>query len=331
VHLVTHAPAQQTVKCCRLGTTRRTCGTQSVGRRTVLAVEKQTGTVLVRTVPLRQDRYPYCDTGAVDMGDLLSDFEMKRIVPLLKKAMKERGLNAVKLVKLAGYSEKTIRDVVNYGSGMPKKTVTDICAAAGIKAAELKLPDDVDTDERRSIECGGYSKHSHGHYVGQYTTLRVAYANPTAVKCYRTNITWDDELSRLRFEEVERGDEYGQNGHIYIFPGSAYLSFLTVNKGWTRAILVSHLLHHNKIMRGLILSQYRVSGASYAPICAPIVYLRQSGGGVAPRYGEIHSGSEHYARYMGLLHETLNGSFAKLVHPTPGQPNIDLEAEEKTG
>jgi hypothetical protein len=276
---------------------------------TILAGGNKSGTVFAKTVPFSPKWYRLQGTEFLSMRDLFSDTEMKQIVPLMRRAMKARGLNAVKLVKLAGYSEKTIRDVVNYSSGMPRKTVTEICAALGINlAAELKNagPEHVDTSERLSIECGGYSKHSHGHYVGRYTTLRVAYANSSALKCYRTNITWDNELSRLRFEESERGDDDGQNGHIYICPGSAHLSLLTVNKGWVRAILVSQLVYNSKIMRGLILSQYQVAAASYAPICAPIVYLRQSDTDVAPPYGEILSGSGHYEKYMRLLEETMH-------------------------
>jgi hypothetical protein len=51
--------------------------------------------------------------------------------------------------------------------------------------------------------------------------------------------------------------------------------FLTVNKGWVRTVLVSQPIGNTSILRGLILSQFNVAGANFAPVCSPIAYIKE--------------------------------------------------------
>jgi hypothetical protein len=49
---------------------------------------------------------------------------------------------------------------------------------------------------------------------------------------------------------------------------------LTLDKGWVRTVIISQLIGKASIMRGLILSRYNVSGNNFAPVCTPIVYIK---------------------------------------------------------
>jgi hypothetical protein len=67
-------------------------------------------------------------------------------------------------------------------------------------------------------------------------------------------------------------------------------------------------------MRGLILSQYNISGNNFAPICTPIVYIKDP---VAQEVlsNEIVSGHPEYPKFAALLSETVSQDFVKLVIP----------------
>jgi DNA-binding phage protein len=74
------------------------------------------------------------------VGDLLSDVQMKHVAAVLKAAIKAKGLTAKKVADKAGYNEKVVREMLGYGSGKPRKTVSDICLAIGIDLdAELRV------------------------------------------------------------------------------------------------------------------------------------------------------------------------------------------------
>ncbi|MGA8495859.1 MAG: hypothetical protein WB764_10275 [Xanthobacteraceae bacterium] len=252
------------------------------------------------------------------MREMLSDTQVKYVATLVKSAMMAKQLTATKVAKLAGYSDKVVRELLK-GYAKPRNTVSEICAALTIDLdcvlRDAGIENGNTTEESAPTECGGYSRKNYGHYIGAYTTIRPAYADPRILKCYRTDLSWDDSLSRLRFTELHRDDEYGQNGHVYIAPGSAHLYLLTINRGWVRTVLVSQLVNNNRIMRGLILSQFNSGGASYAPVSAPIVYIKQSDAERGTTYGEITSESEHFARYLGLVRETVQRSFVRIVQP----------------
>jgi hypothetical protein len=50
--------------------------------------------------------------------------------------------------------------------------------------------------------------------------------------------------------------------------------FLTVNKGWVRPFWLRSRLA-TWILRGLILSQFNVAGANFAPFCSPFAYIKE--------------------------------------------------------
>jgi len=257
------------------------------------------------------------------MRDRLSDAQVRYIAPLVLGAMAAKKLNAAEVGKKAGYDEKLVRELLNYGTGLPRGRVSEICGALeldldlALRDAGLENGAGKEAINQQDIptECGGYTLESHGHLVGHYTTIRPTYVNSSILKCYRTEISWNKSLSRLCFTELNRADDYGQSGQLYVSPGSAYVCLLSINKGWVRTVLVSQPLDKAKVMSGLILSQFRVDEVHRSPICSPIVYLKQSKEGTEPRYGEITEENEHYLKYITFVQDTIRQSFARVMLP----------------
>jgi hypothetical protein len=54
-------------------------------------------------------------------------------------------------------------------------------------------------------------------------------------------------------------------------------------------------------MRGLILSQFNIAGAHYAPVCSPIVYVKQRQDDTHVDYGDIRPSHSLYDRFQTLL------------------------------
>jgi hypothetical protein len=82
------------------------------------------------------------------------------------------------------------------------------------------------------------------------------------------------------------------------------------------------LIGKASIMRGLILSQYNVSGNNFAPICAPIVYIKNQEAAQDILSSEVAPSDSAYSRFASLLCETVSQDFVKLV--TPLAPPADL-------
>jgi hypothetical protein len=240
---------------------------------------------------------------------------------LAKKAKETAGLTNQEIADKARPSrdERTIRAVLK-GQCLIRETVSQVCTALGVDLdAELSRAglSNVIGSGSVATNLGGYSRRDHENLVGSYTTIRPAYADLSLLKCYRTIIDWNGGLACLQFTETDRFDAYGQSGQIYIQRSSAFMYLMTINKGWIRTILVSQLLHNASMMRGLILSQFEISGGNYAPVVAPIVYIREH-----PEeqhsYGEFGAADERYEKYTQLLRETLSKAYAKIALPIAG-------------
>jgi hypothetical protein len=84
---------------------------------------------------------------------------------------------------------------------------------------------------------------------------------------------------------------------------------LTLDKGWVRTIIVSQLIGKASVMRGLILSQYNVSGNNFAPVCAPIVYIKDHAVAQDISCNEIVPSHPSYPKFASLLNEAVSQDF----------------------
>ena len=250
------------------------------------------------------------------MPGRLTEAQAKLAGNLVGEAKTRDDLTNEKLAERAGYNERTVRDVIS-GKCHTYQTVKEVCSAVKVDLdAALSKAGLTDDDGAPSNVFGGYSKSNYRHLIGGYTTIRCAYADPAnLIKCYRTMIHWDAGISALCFSETKRDDENRQDGQVYIPPGSAFMYLMTVKNGRVRTILISQLVQEQEaIMRGLILSQFNASGPHYAPICTPIVYLKEESEKPID-YGDIGANNPDYRRYRKLLDETLSLGFVKLAVP----------------
>jgi hypothetical protein len=246
----------------------------------------------------------------------LSGAQARHVANIAEQAKSTAGLSNDAIADKAGYNEKTVRDVIK-GRCLVYKTVKEVCSVLDIDLdkALVRTGLNVSTEGNAPAHLGGYSKENYLDLIGSYTTVRPAYHNTSTLRCYRTELDWDVGASCLRFTEFDRPDADCQTGHIYIPRASAFMYLLTLDKGWVRTIIVSQLVGSASIMRGLILSQYNVSGNNFAPVCTPIVYLKDQPVAQDISCREIMPSHPSYAKFASLLNETVSQNFVKLIVP----------------
>lgn len=266
------------------------------------------------------------------MSARLTDAQAKFIANVVLKAKETQGLSNQEIAEKAGYNEKVVRDIINRRC-RTYKTVEEVCEVLSIKLQasleEAGLHDDSESDHSPN-ELGGYSREIYRRHVGIYTTVRPAYADPNRLKLYVTEIDWDSAIPALRFTE-RRTDSLGQNGHIYIAPTSAYMYLMTIKQGWVRTVLVSQLVNNSSIMRGIILSQFNISGANHAPVCAPIVYIKDDPAQRPFPDDEIEQSDQNYGRYRQLLDDTIAHSYVKILTAGHVHRAVSLKGDSSHG
>jgi hypothetical protein len=250
-------------------------------------------------------------------GRKLSESQAGHIAKIVERAKQSAGLTNGAIADKAGYNEKTIRDVIR-GRCHVYKTVDEVCTVLDIDLdQELDRTGlNVSTDGNAPAKLGGYAKQNYLDLIGSYMTIRPTYHDVPNLKCYRTELDWDVADSCLRFTEFGRTDADCQTGHVYIPRASACMYLLTLEKGWVRTIIVSQLIGKESIMRGLILSQGKILGNNYAPVCAPIVYIKDQAIAQDNSTNEIVPSDPCYRKFASLLNETLSQGFVKLAIPT---------------
>jgi hypothetical protein len=247
----------------------------------------------------------------------LSESQARHVAKIAEQAKLTRGLSNDAIADKAGYNEKTVRDVIR-GRCLVYKTVKDVCYALDIDLDQVLVQTglNVGTEGNAPAHLGGYSKENYLDLIGSYVTVRPTYHYTSNLRCYRTELDWDVGASCLRFTEFDRADADCQTGYVYIPRASAFMYLLTLDKGWVRTIIVSQLIGKASIMRGLILSQYNVSGNNFAPVCAPIVYVKNQPVAQDISGDELVPSHPSYQKFASLLNETVSQDFVKLVIPS---------------
>jgi hypothetical protein len=119
------------------------------------------------------------------------------------------------------------------------------------------------------------------------------------------------------FEEQDRADAgHLQSGRVYIPDGRPFMSFVTVERGALRLIMVSRP-DGREPARGLIMTLSSPSGTHFIPASAPIVLRRVVD--EIPQLGFVRLGKPDYDRYCEELETVVSayGFFAPAPHPAP--------------
>jgi transcriptional regulator with XRE-family HTH domain len=163
-------------------------------------------------------------------------------------------------------------------------------------------------------ELGNYNRAAVSWLEGPHLTIRPSFGDPKSVYAYRTDITWDDGASRLRFREAERVDrDYVQFGDVAVPHQSGHIYLVTNRHGQHRMIIVSRPVITGE-MHGLLMTLQAGRGAHLAPVATPIV-LRPITKGETPAFGKISPGHDAYATYARLVRKTTLEHFATLLPP----------------
>ncbi|MCA1458778.1 hypothetical protein I6F35_37405 [Bradyrhizobium sp. BRP22] len=165
-------------------------------------------------------------------------------------------------------------------------------------------------------DLGRYARSSVEALEGRYVCFRPAFSSAEVINAYLMSVRWDETESCLTFEELGRIDSaHTQKGRVYIPDGRPFMSFVTVEKGAIRLIMVSRP-ESNEPARGLITRLSNPGGAHFTPASAPIVLRRVVD--QAPQLGFIQPGSPDYEAYRRELDMVMPafGFFA-----APPQPN----------
>jgi hypothetical protein len=150
-----------------------------------------------------------------------------------------------------------------------------------------------------SQDLGRYTRASVEALEGRYVSFRPAFSSPDVINAYLMAVHWNEAESCLTFEERERVDAgHTQKGRVYVPDGRPFISFVTVEKGAMRLIMVSRP-ESDGTARGLITTLSNPAGAQFAPASAPIVLRRVIG--QTPQLGFIQPGTPDYEAYRREL------------------------------
>jgi hypothetical protein len=250
----------------------------------------------------------------------LTDDERKLIAKLIDDAAKSGKLSKVSIAGKAGYDERTVRSVLA-GNTASFETYQDVCGAVGLSIETILSQ--ASTKNTAPEPVGGYSREMYAHYVGDYVTIRPKYDNASVIKSYQTRIFWNDAQGCYWFEERNRADSaFAHQGQLHIPRGSVCVYLVTMAGGWVRNAIVSQLIPGASEMRGLICSQFNIAGPAFAPVAAPIAYLKVST--IEPSYGELTKSDPNYDRYLAILQETVQNSYARFVLPPMPGPSLNV-------
>jgi hypothetical protein len=122
---------------------------------------------------------------------------------------------------------------------------------------------DAGRDEARApAEYGGYLLSAYAHYIGTYFAYRRVLSDRNELFRSVYEIDWDEELSRLRFFELQRfrvaSDRTVSSSHaggVHISPHTGIIHFLTTFQGALRLVTLSKFRTGEDKLRGLILTQ----------------------------------------------------------------------------
>lgn len=191
--------------------------------------------------------------------------------------------------------QRVRKDCAKRAAELPLPSVT--YREAPSLAAELETSLQPKTEAAQDL--GGYERADVGALEGLYVCFRPVFSATDTINAYLVQIHWDEAEGCLTFEERERVDAgHAQKGRVYIPDGRPFMSFVTVERGAIRVIMVSRP-EGSEPARGLIMTLASPGGAHFTPASAPIVVRRLADR--APQLGFVHPGAPDYDDYRREL------------------------------
>lgn len=214
------------------------------------------------------------------MASLITDAQRALLVRRVRVEMARRGFTREALAQRADCKERTLGNLLA-GQTVRDQTVAKVARALGIDLDELLAtgapPAALSLDDGRAGEnYGGYLLSAFEPYLGAYVAYRRALSPSDELFRSVYEIDWDENLSRLRFFELQRYRKAGADpissshaGGIYISPHTGMLQMLTTYQGALRLVTLARFRLGELRLRGVILTQSEHDG-NYQPAASAI-------------------------------------------------------------
>ncbi len=201
------------------------------------------------------------------MASLMTDAQRDAFVRRVRLEMAKAGLTREALAEKAACKERTLGNLLS-GQAVRDQTVAKIARVLGIDLEDVIGGGD-ETPARKAApegraneEYGGYLLSAYESYVGTYIAYRRVFSNKNELFRSVYEIDWDEDMSRLRFFELQRFR--GSNnkpissshaGGLYISPHTAMIHLLTTFQGALRLVTLAKFRSGDTRLRGAILTQ----------------------------------------------------------------------------
>ena len=162
---------------------------------------------------------------------------------------------------------------------------------------------------------GSYARPAVAWIEGDYLTLRPSFGSAPAIYAYRTQISWNNDYSRLTFREYDRIDaEFTQWGDVSIPHQSGHIYLVTNRHGQYRMIVVARP-NINGELHGILTTLQAGRGSQLIPTSTPIVLIPLSNPKAKQAdddhvYGRIPVGTKTYEKYKPYLQKTVEEPYA---------------------
>lgn len=200
------------------------------------------------------------------MASLLTSAQREAFVRRVRLEMAKRGLTRAALAEIADCKERTLGNLL---AGQPVRDATIAGIARGLSidldtllgAAADGNGRAAESHGRAGENYGGYLLSAYEDYLGAYVAYRRVFSRRPELYRSVYELDWDEDLSRLRFLELQRGPSTGSNGAhqhaggVYISPHTGMLQLLTTYQGALRLVTLNRFRRGDDKLRGVILTQ----------------------------------------------------------------------------
>jgi len=238
----------------------------------------------------------------------LTDEQSRSIAGLIREELARRRISRQLLADQAKISISTLEKALSGRRPFTLATTIRLEQALGVALRNNHAPVPT-THGVAPDELGFYSRRAVQWIEGSYLTLRPSFGDKEAIYAYRTEIAWDEPLSRLTFKESERLDAaFTQQGVVSVPNPSGHIYLVTNVHGQYRLIIVARPTISGE-MHGILTTLQVGSGAQLTPVAAPLAMIPLKGLKEV-QFGRVGPKDACYEIYRQYLKRTVDEPFA---------------------
>lgn len=270
------------------------------------------------------------------MTSLLTAAQREAFVRRVRIEMAKRGLTRTALAEIASCKERTLGNLL---AGQPVRDATVAGVARGL-AIDLdtllggpasRATSGPEPNGRADENYGGYLLSAYEGYLGPYLAYRRIFSRRNALYRSVYELDWDEDLSRLRFLELQ-GSPSGRGanaatqhaGGVYISPHTGMLQLLTTFQGALRLVTLNRFQRGGDKLCGVILTQSD-RDRFYQPAVSAIFLQKLTGrqrlSDLERRIGTLEESHADFAEALAEIEEIERSSIF-LAGPVKATPTI---------